>query len=162
MPRFTHESKSVWWVPTITNKAAPTVAQIVAGTPLTGQTGLASFIPVDGVNEGGNRNNASQPMLGSAHTDQEPGTWSSDLEITFTRDTPDTAWDLFAGGYKTIGFIVIRDVGTGQAVAAQKVRVYPVSTHEPIPVQSGENEMVKFVENFAVTSQPAQEAVVAA
>jgi hypothetical protein len=157
MARFTHESLTVWWVTTITNIQAPTVAQITAGTD------YSSFIPVDGVAFGGTRNNASQAMLGDAFVTEEPGTWGTTLEITFIRDTvTDTAWAFFAGGYKTVGHIVVRRTGTGAAVAAQKVEVYPVTTHEPQMMASAENEYSKFTVGFAVTSKPALEAVVAA
>jgi hypothetical protein len=157
MPRFTHESLTVWWVPTIVNKAAPTVAEITAGTILT------TFTPVDGVNIGGSSNNASQAMLGDAFVAEEPGTWSRSLEITFVRDdTTDTVYALFAGGYKTAGYIVLRRTGTGAAVAAQKVEVFPVKTHEALSRASAENEYAKFTVNFAVTSKPEVEAVVAA
>ena len=156
MGRYTHESLRVYWVPTISNIQAPTVAQIGAGTEYT------SFTPVDGVNIGGNRNNASQAMLGGAFVTEEPGTWGTTLEITFVRDdTADTAWDFFAGGYKTAGYIVLRRVGTGAIAAGNKVEVYPVRTHEPQMLASAENEYSKFTVQFAVTATPALEAVVA-
>lgn len=157
MARFTHESLKVFWVVTIANKLAPTVAEIGAGSDLT------TFVPVDGVNTGGSSNNASQAMLGDAFVAEEPGTWSRTLEITFVRDaTADTAWDLFAGAYKTVGHIVLRRVGTGAIAATDDVEVYEVTTHEPLPMASAENEYSKFSVTFANTEAPELEAIVAA
>ena len=157
MGRYTHESIRVWWVPTISNIQAPTVAQITAGVEHT------AWVPVDGINIGGTRNNASQAMLGGAFVTEEPGTWGTTIEITYVRDdATDTPWDFFAGGYKTAGFIVIRRQGAAGAVAiGNKVEVYPARTHEPQMLASAENEYSKFSVQFAITATPALEAVVA-
>lgn len=157
MPRYTHETIRMWWVPTITTITAPTVAQITAGVEYT------AFIPVDGINIGGTRNNASQAMLGGAFVTEEPGTWGTTIEITFVRDdTTDTAWDFFAGGYKVAGYIVLRRQGAAGAIAiGNKVEVYPARIHEPQMMASAENEYSKFSVQYAITAQPALEAVVA-
>lgn len=156
MPRYTHESITVWWVTTLSSQTSPTAAQINAGSNLT------TFTPVDGVNIGGTRNNASQAMLGGAFVTEEPGTWGTTFELTFVRDdTTDTAWTTFASAYKTAGFLVVRRVGTGNASATQKVEVYPVRTHIPQMLASAENEYSKFTVQFAVTAQPSLEATVA-
>lgn len=155
MARYTYETLTVWWVPTITVPTAPTVTQINAGV------NYSAFVPVDGVNLSGSRNNASQAMLGDAFVTEEPGTWGTGLEITFTRDgAADTPWAFFAGGYKTAGFIVLRRTGSGIAASGNKVEVYPVTTHEPQMQASAENEYQKFTVVFAVTSKPELEAAV--
>ncbi len=158
MARFTHETLSVWWVAVLSSYTSPTAVQINAGTVLT------TLTPVDGVNIAGTRNNASQAMLGDAFVTEEPGTWGTSMELTFVRDSvsaSDTAWTLFAGLYKTTGHIVLRRTGTGAAVAAQKVEVYPVTTHEPQMLPSAENEYAKFTVNFAITAKPTLTATVA-
>ena len=156
MGRYTHETITLWWVTTLASQTSPTAAQINAGVNLT------SFIPVDGVNIGGNRNNASLAMLGGAFVTEEPGTWGTTFELTFVRDdAADTAWTTFASAYKTAGFLVVRRVGSGNAVAAQKVEVYPVRTHVPQMQASAENEYAKFTVQFAVTATPSLEATVA-
>lgn len=156
MARYTHETLRVQWVVTIANRAAPTAAELNAGT------NLSAFVPVDGVALGGSRNNASQAMLGDAFVTEEPGTWGTTLEVMFVRDgVTDTAWDLFAGGYKTIGHIVLRRTGSGVFAAAQKVEVYPVTSHEPQMQASAENEYAKFGVTFAITAKPELEAAVA-
>lgn len=156
MARYTYETLAAWWVTTLSSTTAPTAAQINAGTVLT------TMVPVDGVNLSGTRNNASQAMLGDAFVTEEPGTWGTGLEITFVRDTPtDAIWGIFAGGYKSAGWIVLRRTGTGVAAAAQKVEVYPCTSHEPQMQASAENEYQKFTVNFAVTAKPELEATVA-
>jgi hypothetical protein len=156
VPRYTYEQLSVWWVTTLSSTTAPTAAQINAGTVLT------ASVPVDGVNLSGTRNNASQAMLGDAFVTEEPGTWGTGLEITLVREsTTDTIWALFAGAYKTTGWIVLRRSGTGVAAAAQKVEVYPCTTHEPQMLASAENEYAKFTVTFSVTAKPELEATVA-
>jgi hypothetical protein len=153
MARYTYETLRVQWVVTIANRVAPTAAELNAGV------NLSTFVPVDGVNLGGSRNNASQAMLGDAFVAEEPGTWGTTLEVTFTRDgTTDTPWDLFAGGYKTIGHIVLRRTGTGVFAAAQKLEVYPVTSHEPQMLASAENEYSKYTVTFAITAKPELEA----
>jgi hypothetical protein len=154
MARYTYEQLTMWWVPTITVLTAPTVAQITAGV------NYSTFIPVDGVNLSGTRNNASQAMLGDAFVTEEPGTWGTGIEITFVRDTTDTPWTFFAGGYKTVGYVVLRRVGTGAPANPQKVEVYPVTTHEPQMLASAENEYQKFTVTFAVTAKPELEATI--
>jgi hypothetical protein len=156
MPRYTYETLTMWWVPTITTPTAPLATQINAGV------NYSAFVPVDGVNLSGTRNNASQAMLGDAFVTEEPGTWGTGLEITFVRDSAaDTPWAFFAGGYKTVGYVVLRRTGTGTAAAAQKVEVYPATTHEPQMLASAENEYAKFTVTFAITAKPELEAVVA-
>jgi hypothetical protein len=156
VPRYTHESLTVWWVTTLSSETSPTAAQINAGV------NLSSFIPVDGVSLGGTRNNASQAMLGDAFVTEEPGTWGTTIEITFVRDsTADTPWDTFAGAYKTTGWIILRRSGTGVAGVGNKVEVHPVTTHEPQMMASAENEYSKFTVTFAVTKKPSLEATVA-
>lgn len=156
MARITYESVAVWWVTTLSSTTSPTAAQINAGTVLTPVT------PVDGVNISGTRNNASQAMLGDAFVTEEPGTWGTGMELTFVRDVPtDTVWGIFAGGYKSTGWIVVRRSGTGVAAAAQKVEVYPATSHEPQMLASAENEYQKFTVTFAVTAKPELEATVA-
>jgi hypothetical protein len=159
MARYTYETLRVWWVTTLGSLTAPSAAQINAGNDLT------TFVPVDGVNLGGSRNNASQAMLGDAFVAEEPGTWGTTLELTFTRDSAEGAtspWQVFAGGYKSVGYIVLRRTGTGVAAAGNKVEVYPATSHEPQMLASAENEYSKFTVVFAITAKPELEAVAAA
>lgn len=159
MARYTYETLRVWWVTTLGSLTAPSAAQVNAGNDLT------TFVPVDGINLGGSRNNASQAMLGDAFVAEEPGTWGTTMEITFTRDSTEGAtspWQVFAGGYKSVGFLVLRRVGTGVLVATQKVEVYPATSHEPQMLASAENEYSKFTVVFAITAKPELEAVAAA
>lgn len=154
MARVTHENTKVYWVPTIAAKAAPTVAEITAGTDLT------ALIPVDGVNVGGNRNNASQAMLGDAFVTEQVGTWGRSVTLTFVKDDGSTTVEtLFT--YGADGYIVINRLGGTTAQAGKKVEVYPVEAHKPMPMPSAENEYQKLEVQFAVTSAPADATVAA-
>lgn len=153
MAKETHDPTLVYWLPAAT-MAAPTVAEITAGTELTDQ------LVADGVDfGGGNRNNASQAMLGGAFVAEKPGTWGANGKLTFARDDGvDAAWALFMD--RPEGYILISRFGPAAATA--KVEVYPVQAHKPSPMASAENEYQKFEVQFGVTSEPEYEAVVAA
>lgn len=157
MARYVYEGYSdVWWVTTISNKAAPTAAEINAGTNLT------SFVAKDGVATNFTKNNTDSATIAETFNSQVAGSYGSDLELTMFRDsTADTAWNLCV--YGTNGYVVIRrGVATGTAVSAsQKVEVFPAQMHEPTVANSGQDTQVRFTETFAVTSAPNQKATVA-
>jgi len=157
MARYVYEGKTdVWWVVTIASKTAPTAAEINAGVNLT------SFVAKDGVATNFNKNNVDSATIAESFNSQIVGSFGSDLELTMFRDdTADTAWNLCV--YGTNGFVVLRrGVTSGTtAVAAQKVEVFPAQMHEPTVDNSSQDTQVRFIETFAVTSQPAQKATVA-
>jgi hypothetical protein len=79
----------------------------------------------------------------------------------FRDNTADTAWNLCV--YGTAGFLVIdrfRASGTLPS-ATHKVEVWPAQMHQPAPQNSAANTLLRFVEKFAVTSQPNLSATVA-
>ena len=149
MPRTTFEPMRVFFIAEedgILDTAAPTVAEINAGTELTPQ------IPVDGFNTSPTQNNASQAMLGNAFVAEEPGTWGTGLQIMFVRDdTDDIAEGLI--DYRTRGFIVSFPYG-GDVEDGNLVDVYAVTAHKPVPQPSAENEYAKTQVTFAVTAEP--------
>lgn len=146
----------VVFCPTVASAAAPTVANITAGT------NLSPFITKDGIKTPDGQNMVDSATIEDTFDAQEVGSWGgAPLELTMYRDdTDDDAWELCV--YGTRGFIVIgRNSPTGIA-AADVVEVYPVAMHNPVMMSPAANEMQRFVEKFAVTSAPEMAAVVAA
>ena len=157
MSRYAHEGNTrVSWVVTIANKAAPTVAELNAGTIIT------AFITKDGVNPGLSPNMIDSATIEDVFDAQGVGSYGASFNLTMFRDnTADTAWNLFV--YGTTGFVVVRrGIASATAwTATQKVEVYPAQMHEPLPQQSATNEQVKFQAQLAVTGAPSLKATVA-
>lgn len=150
----TYEGMKVHWLATVASLAAPTAANITAGTDLT------PFTPVAGVNLASSQNRASLAMLGDAYVKEGIGTHTRSLTLTFTRDAVtanDTAWTLFT--YKLAGHIMLSRFGA--PVAASRVEVYQVEAGESLMQPSAENELLTFQVEFAIQAYN-QKAVVAA
>lgn len=158
MARYANDGRiRVYFVTTISNIAAPTVAQLNAGTD------LSNFISKDGLTVPSNQNNVPNSSLAETFDSELPGSFGGALSMTGIRDAAtDTFWDLVV--YGTAGFIVVRrGVATATAwTAAQKVEVYPMTWHEPIPAQTASNEQGRFTAAAPVSSQPNLKSVVAA
>ena len=143
-------------VSSIANIAAPTVAEINAGT------NISNFITKDGLTVPANQNNVPNASLAETFDSELPGSFGGTLTMTGIRDNAtDTFWDLVV--YNTATHLVVRrGVATGTAFAAsQKVEVYPITWHEPIPLQTASNEQGRFTAAAPVRSQPNLKAVVA-
>ncbi len=157
MARYAHDGKTLaFWVLTIANKNAPTVAELNAGTRLSG------FITKDGIDIPFSQNMTDNADLEDTFDAQGVGTFGTSINLTcFRDDTSDTAWNLFV--YGTNGFFVVRrgPLTTVAFAAAQKVEVYPAQMHEPVPVSTATNEQNKFKVMLGVTDQPSLKATVA-
>jgi Tfp pilus assembly protein FimT len=155
MTHATYESLRVYWVPTIANIAAPTVAEIGAGTNLT------DYVPVEGVNTDMTENEVTTAMLGDSFIVSDPGTWSARNEVTFMRHitaTDDDAWTLFVTNQ--IGNFVIARFAA--AAAAARVEVYPARSGRRRMQASAENTHQRFLVTLYGTDTPNFDAVVAA
>ena len=154
MPRLASEGNvKVYWLDTVASVAAPTVANITAGTNLT------PFLPTTGVAIEWTQNNASLPMLDESFTVEAVGTESATIELTFTRDdTDDDAWDTFTRGAN--GYLLVSRFGA--PAAADVVEVYPVQSHRPVPLAPAENDFQQGKVTLAVTDTPNLGSVVAA
>lgn len=144
MATTTHEDTKAYWVTTISNLAAPTVAEINAGTD------LSAFIPVSGINTGGTQNRASLPMLGNSKVAERLGTRSVSPTVTFTRHTTsgtDTAWNLFT--HKLAGHLVVSRFG-GTVATGLRVEVYKGEASEGQPMASADNEIQQFTVELAL------------
>lgn len=158
MSAYVHEGMTkVTFAPTVTNVAAPTVAQLTAGTDIT------TFLTKDGLNIALSQNTVDNTSLAETFDAQLVGSWGGSLTLTFKRDaSADTAWDLFEHG--DVGYIVVRRgvAHAGAFAASDKVEVYPVQSGEPVPNATAANAQATATVTFAVTAQPDLHAVVAA
>lgn len=156
--RDTFENLKVLWLDDApVDLAAPTEAEL---TPGVGVIDLTPEIPVNGVNFGGNANNASQAMLGDAYVNESPGTWSRSLELTVMKDRAAgaEAWDLFE--YRKEGYVVFGTKNALPFVDGDPVEIWHVITHEKMPLASAENEYQKATVQCAVQEAPTLNAVV--
>lgn len=158
MSRYAADGKTlVYWVTTIANKAAPTVAELNAGTRLSG------YLTKDGLDIALSQNSVDNADLEDTFDATDVGTFGGTINLTLFRDdTADTAWNLFV--YGTSGYLVVREgpLATVAWTAAQKAQVYPARMHEPVPVSTTSNEQRKFKVMLPVTDQPSLKATVAA
>jgi hypothetical protein len=144
-------------VAVIANIAAPTVAELGVGTHIT------SFVTKDGLTVPSDQNNVDVGSAAENYNAQVPGTFGGAVEITGMRDNAaDTLWDLIT--YNLARFIVVRrGIATAAAfAAAQKVEVYPATFHEPVPDQTGGDEVARFTLSAPCWARPEMKAVVAA
>lgn len=157
MARLTHENNTkVHFVTTISNVAAPTAAEIAAGTNLT------PYITKDGVNTPSNQNYVDSAGIDTNFDAQNVGSYGgAPLTLTMFRDDTDEtdSWDLMV--YGTAGYLVIGRNSASGIAASDVVEVWPVEMHQPVMMQTAGNEMQKFTAGFAVTSAPTLDAVVA-
>jgi hypothetical protein len=143
-------------VATIANIAAPTVAEINAGT------NISNFVPKDGLTPPGTQNYVDNSSLAETFDAQVVGSFGGAITVIGIRDfATDTFWDLVVYGTNT-HLVVRRGIAVATAFAAtQKVEVYPIQWQEPLPLQTATNELQKFSAGAAVRSQPNMKAVVA-
>jgi len=88
-------------VPSIANIAAPTVAEVAAGTHIT------NFITKDGLTTPANQNFVDNSSLAETFDAQVVGSFGGPISLTGIRDnTTDTLWDLIVYGLG--GFLWIR------------------------------------------------------
>lgn len=159
MARGPYEARTrLYWVPSIANIAAPTVAELNAGTD------LSCFITKDGVTEPNSQNMTPAAALCERFDAERVGSFGGQLTLKMYRDdvdADDDAYNLIV--YGTVGFVVIRWGPTHATAwaAAQKVRVFPAEMHEPVMNDSAANTMATFNATMAVTGQPNLKATVA-
>jgi hypothetical protein len=156
MSKVTSEGKvKAYFLPSVADISAPTVAEITAGTNLTPQ------LPTAGLEISFTENNASVSMIDEGFTAEAVGTYGATAALTFTRDSvagDDDAWTLFERGLE--GFLLISRFGT--PAAASRVEVYPIESHNPTPLAPAENDFQKMRVTLAVNAEPDLKAVVAA
>lgn len=156
-----NERTKVVFCTTISNKNAPTVAEITAGVPLTG------FLTTLDANARGNT--VPTPSFDSLFETSIPGTNTATFSAEFYRDdTADTAWDTLPR--MTSGFFVVARFGWNQAgggtgqtpVAGDEVEVWPTRITSRAPVALANNDAQRFNVDASVSEVPAESASVAA
>ena len=159
MARLASEGNvKVWKVPTVSDTAAPTVAEITAGTDLT------PLVPTSGVDIQWTHNNASIAMLDESFVAEAVGTESATITLTGLRDdTDDDFFDAFSRGDNF--YLVVFRFGVSGATdpeAGDKCEVYPSQSHRPSPMPPAENEFQQAMVTIAVTDTPSVDSAVAA
>jgi hypothetical protein len=136
-------------VASIASIAAPTTAELNAGTLIT------NFVTKDGLTVPAEQNYVDNFSLAETYNSQVVGSFGGPITMTGIRDAAtDTFWDLVVYGTNT-HLVVRRGTATATAWgAAQKVEVYPIQWHEPLPMQTAQDEQGKFTAAAAVRSQP--------
>lgn len=146
---FDGNYKVIWLDVAPTDAAAPTIAELTAGTDVT------SFIPKDGFKPGVSNNRVSGGALDELFADESMGTWSSQLAVDYYMDkvtADNTAHDTFVQG-ATGALVAIWD--GGGVVANSKCYVWPsVECGQPIPAATAENARQKSTAEFACQVQP--------
>lgn len=136
----------VSWVPSIANIAAPTVAELNAGTR------LDEYMPPDGLNMAHDEAAVNTAKLSSTFDSELPGRSKVSPSLTLIRQTPtDTPWNLLTRG--TTGYVVVRDTVAASTAwtAAQKCRVYPSTCGLRQPLPPAANEVSKFTVRMYVS-----------
>jgi hypothetical protein len=156
MARLTSEGKvKIYKVPTIVNQNAPTAAEVTAGTNLT------PYLPTAGVEINWTQNNATLPMLDESFTVSAVGTESAEITLTGVRDDTlgtDLFWSAFSRGENF--FLVVGRFGSANVIA-NRVEVYRVQSHRPVPLSPAENEFQQVQVKLGVTATPSLNATVA-
>jgi hypothetical protein len=139
----------VSYVATIANQAAPTVAELNAGTL------LQSMLTKDGLEMPSDTNDVDDASIADNFDASLPGTFGGPIQFTFKRRTgadPDTAWTLVV--YGTTGFIVIRRqiLESTAWTIAQPVEVLPGAWNQKMPVTPARNEQHRFQVKWNVRS----------
>ncbi len=147
MARFMRKGKTkVFFVLTIANKAAPTAAEVNAGTVLTGQIAEMNGFTFS-------NNPIDTPDMSTAFVNKIPGEDSvDDSSIVFYED--DTANAILTAQAKgTVGHIVIFYAGTTGAspAAADKAEVWPVTVASNSRQYTADNEAAKYQVVYANT-----------
>lgn len=145
-------------VPSIASIAAPTVAELNAGTDLSGlitPDGLEGFEPDTG--------DVDNSKLNSTFNSVLPGRVSvSGTQITIIKQTgTDTVYNTLVYGYAT-NIVIRRDVTSSTAwTIADKVEVWPSTCGEVKNLKPAPNEVHKVTIPFKASAQPNLRATVA-
>jgi hypothetical protein len=146
----------VTWATAVANIAAPTVAELNAGTALQG------LITPDGLKIDAKTGKVNSSNLGSKTTTYKAGRKEYDVSLTFHHDSPtDTAYNVFT--YRAAGYLVVRrgvDATTAWTVA-DKVEVYPLEAAEPNQENPAPDSTWDFETEFFLTADENTHAVVA-
>lgn len=155
-----------YWLTACSNIAAPTVAELNAGTDLTG------FITPDGLDIGMDVGKVNAGNVGSSFTLQRVGRRNPTITLTCHHDasagTTDPAWNLLV--YRTVGFFAVRTgidkttawaTGQGGGGTTGALQVYPVEAGEYMPVKPAPDTAWDFTVPLTIYLEPSLRSVVA-
>lgn len=136
----------VWFVPAasgIEDITEPEIDEITDGVDIT------CFLTKDGFQPNVTRNNVDSAALCDTFDGQLPGSFGSDLTLTFFRDdaTVEPAWDLVVHG--AAGFIVaLPFTGREAPVAGDKAMIWEGAWHIKSPGNTAANTQQTFETSF--------------
>ncbi|NJP24463.1 hypothetical protein FLW53_09625 [Microbispora sp. SCL1-1] len=143
---FNPETTKVYWVPTISNKAAPTRSELNAGTDVS-----RAIADVNGWQVSSEM--IDVPDMGSRFISKIPGRISAnDSSITYYMDTAGVDARTVMPR-DTTGYIVWLDGGD---VAGRKCDVFPVTVSSHGKSRSAGAEPARITIQYAITSEPAE------
>ena len=148
---------AVSWVPTISNKSAPTVAELNAGTKLE-----AEYLTPDGLDITPETGAVDTSSLGSTFNTSAAGRRGYETNLKAKRKTTgDALYNLAT--FRAEGFIVVRrtTLATAAWAIGQKVEVYPVQLGELAYDPPEENSVTKYTIPTFITAEPDTRATVA-
>jgi len=160
MHYFRRGKSKALFVPTIASQAAPTTAELTAGTDLSkAVTAIENFDTSTA--------KISQAVLAYVQNLQENGEQTfGDASMTLLEDDGAAGGDsaFYAAAYTALaenatGYIVL---APGAITAGKKVEVWPVTIGANNRQWTLDNEMAKYQVAFAVTTPPTKNAIVAA
>lgn len=131
----------VTWAVAIANIAAPTVAELTAGTAVD----LECLITLAGLDIKGDTASVDNTALCSTDDTEEPGRVSYNIEIEAKRKiTSDLAWSTLVD--RALGYLVVRRSTTAATAWAvgQPCEVYPVRCGRPVMEMPEKNSAQKF------------------
>lgn len=148
----------VAWATSISNLAAPTVAELEAALDFT------TRITPDGLNVTPETADVDNSHIASTFTTNLAGRQSFSPEVTFKRGdnaTDDLPWTTLR--YKVDGLLVIRRIldYTEAWAIGQDVEVYPMQCGQRASIPNAPNEVSKFTSPMKLRAEPNLEAVVA-
>ena len=152
--QFTGTGK-LYFVTTIAAPAAPTVAEITAGTELT------PFLRQDGLNRSQDSGLVDTATAASLFETTDIGTRSAKLELTLYRDSvaaDDDAWAALPIG--TRGYLVV--LPFGGPLAADRCEVWKIAVANRSMSAIAKDAAQVFTCSCAVVAQPVDDALVAA
>jgi len=160
VPRITpDEYTKIHIVNSIASQAAPTVAELAAGTEVTG------FLTPAGLDTPEESTDADISSIASARDFSVPATIGGDITGEFYRDdSSDDAWDALPR-LQITNIVISRFGGTGtdNAIAAtDTVEVWPVRVSQRSNARVTRGEALRFTSKFALSGDPDFAAVVAA
>jgi hypothetical protein len=156
----------VYWLTACANIAAPTTAELNAGTNLT------DYITPDGLDITMSTGKVNVGNVGSTYTLERVGRRSPSVALTCHHDattgSTDPAWNLLT--YRAIGFLAVREgvdkttawtTGQGGGGTNGSLRMLPVECGEYNGVKPAPDTSWDFTVDLTVYAEPNQRSVVA-